>query len=178
MDLERGKPVPAGQSTLRTYRLATVRMVKAFRVGVTAPLFPLALFGLALAMRRPASVRAVLFLAIVLAASAFALVRLHATGGYCTARHGLIPGLLLTLTAAFSITWLMRKISVPSRWFGLARAHLPLGPIVRAVVVVSLLAMSLKSQDLGPFNHGPYSVYHAASDWLSHHTAKANECWT
>ncbi len=172
LDLERGKPVPAGQSTLRTYRLATVRMVKAFRVGVTAPLFPLALFGLVLAMRRPASVRAVLFLAIVLAASAFALVRLHATGGYCTARHGLIPGLLLTLTAAFSITWLMRKISVSSRWFGLARAHLPLRPIVRAVVVVSLLAMSLKSQDLGPFNHGPYSVYRAAGDWLSHHTAK------
>ena len=35
LGLERGKPVPAGQSTSHTYHLATIRMVKAFRVGTT-----------------------------------------------------------------------------------------------------------------------------------------------
>ena len=109
LGLERGKPVPPGQSTYRTYHLATIRMIKAFRVGVTAPLFPFALFGLVLATRLPDRARAGLFLAIILAASAVALVRLHATGGYCTARHGLIPGMLLTLAAAHSITWLMQQ---------------------------------------------------------------------
>ena len=53
LGLERGKPVPPGQSTYRTYHLATIRMIKAFRVGVTAPLFPFALFGLVLATRLP-----------------------------------------------------------------------------------------------------------------------------
>ena len=168
--LERGKPVPAGQSMYQTYHLATIRMIKAFRVGVTAPLFPLALFGLVLAMGRPDRARAGLLLAIILAASAFALVRLHATGGYCTARHGLIPGMLLTLAAAHAITWLMEKIAIPGRWLGLVREWVRPGPICRAAVVGALVFASLKIQDLGPFNHGPYSVYQATGEWLSCHT--------
>jgi hypothetical protein len=168
--LERGKPVPAGQSTYQTYHLATIRMIKAFRVGVTAPLFPLALLGLVLAMRRPDRARAGLLLAIILAASAFALVRLHATGGYCTARHGLIPGLLLTLAAAHALTWLLEKIAIPGRWLGLAREYVPPGPISRAIVVGALVSTSLKIQDLGPFNHGPYAVYQATGEWLAHNT--------
>ena len=145
-------------------------MIKAFRVGVTTPLFPLALFGLVLATRRPDRARAGLLLAIILAASAFALVRLHATGGYCTARHGLIPGMLLTLAAAHAITWLMEKIAIPGRWLGLVREWVRPGPICRAVVVGALVFASLKIQDLGPFNHGPYSVYQATGEWLSCHT--------
>jgi 4-amino-4-deoxy-L-arabinose transferase-like glycosyltransferase len=168
--LERGKPVPPGQSTYRTYHLATIRMIRAFRVGVTAPLFPFALLGLVLASRQQARARAALFLSIVLAASAVALVRLHATGGYCTARHGLIPGILLTLFSAHAITFLFHKISIPGRWLGRARESLRMGPIARAVVVGALLIMVIKIQDLGPLNPGPYSVYHATSDWLIHNT--------
>jgi hypothetical protein len=170
LGLERGKPVPAGQSTSRTYHLATIRMVKAFRVGVTAPLFPFALCGLGLALLRRDRARAGLLLAIILAASAVALVRLHATGGYCTARHGLIPGMLLTLTAAHAITWLMQRMTIPGRWLGLTRDGVRPGPICHAIVAAAIVFMSLKIQDLGPFNHGPYAVYHATGEWLTHHT--------
>jgi hypothetical protein len=168
--LERGKPVPPGQSTYRTYRLATYRMIRAFRVGVTAPLFPFALFGLALATRLPSRARAGLFLSIVLAASAVALVRLHATGGYCTARHGLIPGMLLTMASAHAITWLLYKISIPGHWLGRPGNSFGAGPLFRTIVVGALVIMVLKIQDLGPLNPGPYSVYHAASDWLTRNT--------
>lgn len=168
--LERGKPVPAGQSNYQTYQLATYRMIKAFRVGVTAPLFPPAIFGVVLAMRRPDRARAGMLLAIILATSAFALVRLHATGGYCTARHGLIPGMLLTLMAAQAITWLMERAAFPGRWIGLGRESIRPGPICQVVVVAAFVFSSLKIQDLGPFNHGPYSVYHATGDWLAGHT--------
>ncbi len=170
LGLERGKPVPPGQTSYRTYHLATIRMVKAFRVGVTAPLFPFALFGLVLAARLPARARAGLFLAIVLAASAVALVRLHATGGYCTARHGLIPGMVLTLASAYAITWLSCKISIPGRWFGRAHDNLRMGLVCRTIVVGALMIMVLKIHDLGPLNRGPYTVYHATSDWLTRNT--------
>jgi hypothetical protein len=174
LGLERGKPIPEGQSTSQTYRLATIRMIKAFRVGVTSPLFPFAILGLALAATRPGQARANLFVAIVLAASALALVRLHATGGYCTARHGLIPGMLLTLAAAHAITWIMRSVSIPGRWLGLNRERVYPGPISQGFVVVLLLVMILRIQDLGPLNRGPYSVYHAASQWLTRN-ARQNE---
>ena len=167
LGLERGKPIPPGQSTYRTYHLATIRMIKAFRVGATAPLFPFALFGLVLATRLPARARAGLFLLIILAASAVALVRLHATGGYCTARHGLIPGMLLTLSSAYAITWLLTKISTPGRWLGRVGDDRRVGPVSRAIVVGALMIMVLKIQDLGPLNPGPYAVYHATSAWLT-----------
>lgn len=94
-------------------------MAKVFRAAVTPPLFPFALFGLVLAATLKSRIRAWLFLSIVLSASALALVRLHATGGYCTVRHGLVPGMLLTLAAAHGITWLMGKVWIPGRWLGL-----------------------------------------------------------
>ena len=72
--------------------------------AVTLPLLPFAILGIVMAGRHAARARAALFLAIVLAASAVALVRLHATAGYCTPRHGLVPGILLTLAAAHAIT--------------------------------------------------------------------------
>ena len=120
--LEREKPLPPGQTTFETYQIATVRMLKVFRAAVTPQLFPFALLGVVLARRRAGAARACgLFLGIILAASAVALVRLHATGGYCTVRHGLVPGLILTLAAAYGLTWLMSKVSIPGAWLGLAQ---------------------------------------------------------
>ncbi len=78
--------------------------------------------------------------------------------------------MLLTLSAAYAITWLLRKISIPGSWLGQARDNLRIGLVSRAVVVGVLLIMVLKIQDLGPLNLGPYSVYHATSDWLTRNT--------
>ena len=168
--LERGKPVPADQSSLKTYRVATVRMFKAFRVGATTPLFPLGLLGLFVAPRQRAFARARLLLLIVLAASAVALVRLHVTGGYCTARHGLIPGLLLTMYAAGAISWLMTRASESTGWIQTARAKFPISR-VGSVGLTSILAglLVLENQHLGPRNAGPYSVYETAGRWLVEH---------
>ena len=84
--------------------------------------------------------------------------------------------MLLTLTAAHSITWLMQRITIPGRWLGLTRDGVRPGPICRAIVAAALVFMSLKIQELGPFNHGPYSVYHATGEWLTHHTGSGSTC--
>jgi hypothetical protein len=137
------------------------------RVGVTAPLFPFALLGLALIGRLPGRARAMLFLAIVLTASALALVRLHATGGYCTARHGLVPVMLLTIASAHSIAWLMGKVLNSRRWFNLTGNRVTSGRAAWAAVVALVILMILKTHDLGPLNSGPFSVYQATGEWLA-----------
>jgi len=167
--LEREKPLPPGQTTFETYQIATVRMLKVFRAAVTPPLFPFALLGVVLAGRCADRPRACMFLGIVLAASAVALVRLHATGGYCTVRHGLVPGLILTLAAAYGFTWLMSKLSIPGRWLGLARERLRPGPAVWAILI-ALLIVNPRIRSLGPLNTGPFSVYRATGQWLAHNT--------
>jgi 4-amino-4-deoxy-L-arabinose transferase-like glycosyltransferase len=168
--LERERPLAEGQTALDTYRIATVRMAKVFRAAVTPPLFPFALLGLALAATHKSRIRAWLFLTIVLCASAFALVRLHATGGYCTVRHGLVPGMLLTLAAAHGITWLMSKVWIPGRWLGLANERLRPGPAVWFALVL-LLVVVPNLRPLGPLKAGPFSVYREAGRWLAQNTS-------
>jgi 4-amino-4-deoxy-L-arabinose transferase-like glycosyltransferase len=167
--LERERPLPDGQTPLETYRIATVHMLKVFRAAVTPPLFPFALFGLVLAATLTSRIRAWLFLTIVFVASAIALVRLHATGGYCTVRHGLVPGMLLTLAAAHGITWLMDRVAIPGRWLGLAHQRLRPGPAVwSALIVFFIILPNIRS--LGPLNAGPFSVYRETGRWLAQHS--------
>jgi hypothetical protein len=168
--LERETSLPPGQTTTDTYRLATVRVLQVFGAAVTPVLVPLALLGMVMAAGQPTRARAWLFLAIVLAASAVGLVRLHATGGYCTPRHGMVPGILLTLAAAYAMTELVRRVSIPGAWLGLAHERLRPGPAVWAVLLALLIVVP-RIRDLGPVNPGPYSVYHAAGEWLAQHTA-------
>ena len=70
----------------------------------------------------PARARMWLFFGVFLLASAVGLVRLHATGGYCTARHGMVPGMLLLLAAAHGLTRLMARASIPGTGWGWARS--------------------------------------------------------
>jgi hypothetical protein len=168
--LERETTLPPGQTTIEAYRMATIRMLEVLGDAVTPPLLPFALLGMVIAVRQPARARAWLFLAIVLAATAVALVRLHATGGYCAARHGLVAGILLTLAAAHAITELVRRISIPGRWLGLAHERLRPGPAIW-VILLAVLIVVPRVRDLGPINPGPYSVYHSAGEWLARNTA-------
>ncbi|HKI21112.1 MAG TPA: glycosyltransferase family 39 protein [Isosphaeraceae bacterium] len=167
--LERERPLADGQTALETYRIATVRMAKVFRAAVTPPLFPFALLGLVLAASLKSRIRAWVFLSIVLVASAFALVRLHATGGYCTVRHGLVPGMLLTLAAAHGITWLMGRVWIPGRWLGLAHERLRPGPAVwSALILFFIVIPNIRPQ--GPATAGPFSVYRQTGRWIAEHT--------
>ncbi len=117
--LEREKPLPPDQTTFQTYRIATQRMFKVMRASVTSPLLPLVFLGLAVARPWSPRARIWLFAGILLGLSAVALVRLHATGGYLTIRHAMVPGMLLTLCAANGLAWMMRSIVIEGRWIGL-----------------------------------------------------------
>jgi hypothetical protein len=167
--LEREAPLPADQTTFESYQLAIVRMLEAYGGAVTFPLLPFAVIGIGLAMRSRARVRAWTFLGIIFAASSVALVRLHATGGYLSVRHALVPGIILSLAAASGLFWLMSKVSIPGRWLGLAHEHLRPGPAVWAALL-ALLLVNPYLGSLGPFLPGPFSVYHTAGDWLAQNT--------
>jgi hypothetical protein len=169
LGLERERPLLSNQSEWETYWIATIRMLKVFRAAVTPPVFPFALLGLLLAGAARPQIRAHLFLAITLAAAGCALARLHVTAGYCTVRHGLIPGIILTLAAAYGMTWLMDRVSIPGRWLALAHQRLRPGPAVwAALIAVFVVIPNVRSS--GPLNPGPFSVYHQTGEWLAQHT--------
>ncbi len=164
--LEREQPLAPGQTTLQTYRLATVRMLKVVGGLVTLPLLPLAVLGLIVMPPVPDRARTRLFFGIILLASAIGLIRLHATGGYCTLRHGLIPGMILILAAAHGLTWLMARISVPAEWLGTAEGRLRPGPVLWAVLLV-LLIVSPRLHGSAHAIPGPFHVYRDAGAWLA-----------
>ena len=165
--LERERPLAPGQTVGQTYAIAAGRVVKAVRGAVPLPLWPLAMLGLAVAGRgaNRGQARAWLLLG-VLGAGAFAgLVRLHATGGYCTVRHALIPATILTLAAAHGLAWVMRAVSFDARRLGLGEGRLTPGPAVWTVVIATVVAWPLdrgRAPGLGSFE-----PYHQAGAWLS-----------
>ena len=167
--LERETPLAPGQTTVETYYRAAIVVMQSFGAAVTVPLLPFAALGVVMAARQRTRARAWLLLAIVLAASFVALLRLHATAGYCKPRHAIVPGMLLTLAAAFAIAEIARFVSIPGRWIGLAHERLRPGPAVWAGLL-ALLVVVPRVRDCGPSNQGPYSVYHAAGQWLAQHT--------
>ena len=114
------KAVPPDQTNVETYRIATIRMLKVFRAARdSASVSAGTVLGSSWRCQTGRA-RTGLLLAIILAAAAVALVRLHAISGYCTVRHGIVPGIILTLAAAYGLAWIMEKISIPGRWLGLA----------------------------------------------------------
>jgi hypothetical protein len=170
MGLERERPLPAGQTTLETYKIAAGRMIRAFQESVTPPLFAIGVFGAVLSLCRRDRLRAWLLLLILLGASAVGLLRLHATGGYLTVRHGLIPGMILTMAAAHGLSWLMSKAAIPGRWLGWPQDRLRPGPAVWALLIAALVVYP-NLHGLGPRNGGPYSVYVATGHWIAGHTS-------
>jgi Dolichyl-phosphate-mannose-protein mannosyltransferase len=172
MGLEREHPLAPDQTIGETYKIAAVRMAKAFRAAVTPPLFAAGLFGVALSLYQGTRLRAWVLLAIVLGVSAFGLVRLHATGGYLTVRHALIPGMILTMAAAHGLTWLMSKVAIPGRWLGLPRERLRPGPAVWGALIAGLIVYP-NLHGLGPLNAGPYSVYVSTGRWIAGHAGES-----
>ncbi len=164
--LERERPLDPTQSTLETYRVATSRMFKAFRSSVTPPLFPLAFLGIAVGVATTNRLRAWIFLSLILAASALALIRLHATGGYCTARHALVASVILTMAAGGGVAWLMARVKIPGRWFRLGQESFQPGPAVWMLLIIALVLVP-NLMPLGPAVPGPFSVYYNTADWIA-----------
>jgi 4-amino-4-deoxy-L-arabinose transferase-like glycosyltransferase len=165
MAMEREKPLRPDQTTVETYRIATQRMIKVVRAAVTTPMLPFVLLGFVVTRPWSARARVWLFSGIILAVSAIGLIRLHATGGYCTVRHGLIPALMLTLAAANGISWLIRSVVIEGRWIGRPDERFRPGHAVWAVGLVALLA-SPYARTVGPAR-GSFATYRDAGSWLA-----------
>jgi hypothetical protein len=145
---------------------------------VSPGLYPFALLGLVMAAMARVRANERLCLGIILAASAVALVRLHVTAGYSTGRHGLVPGVILTLAAANAITRLTRRIPLPRRWLGsLAQRSGLRVTLTSSLIVLSVLIAQLRA--LGPPNNGPFGVpfgvYHETARWIRAHTRPGDQ---
>ncbi len=128
------------------------------------PLLPLALVGLIVGAPSGTKPRQALLIAIVFLGSFAGLMRLHATGGYCTPRHALIPSMLLVLAAARGLSWGVELIRIPGRWFNLCEERLGPGPVVYVLALAAMCAW-LGPQIAKPINQG-VGGYRDAGRWL------------
>jgi hypothetical protein len=153
-------------------------VLKVLSVGVSTPLLPLAILGVVLSLAEARSggsgARTWLFVGILLAASGFALVRLHATSGYLTARHGLIPDILLILAAAHGLGWLVRRAIMAGQRLGLAPLGLRPGPVVWSIGAAVLLGLPT-IRAAGPPHADPFGVYRATARWIDGHVAPSEQ---
>ncbi len=165
--VERDRPLKADQSTARTYVLATRAMALAVRDSVTIPLLPLALLGFILAWPPGPRARPWIFLTIVMVAWALALIRLHATSGYCTPRHAMILAYPLIASAAFGLQRLVSSITIPGRWIGQTDGTYKAGPIIWAAALLGLFS-DYKADLQAPINQ-QFAGYREAAVYLSEH---------
>jgi hypothetical protein len=165
--VERQRPLDPNQSTATTYILAVRAVVEAVRDAVTVPLLPFVVVGLILAWPPGERSRAWLFVTIILTASVLALMRLHATGGYCTARHAMVIAYLLIPAAASAIHYLVNKITIPGRWVGLDDTRYAAGPAVWGLLLGGF-GLLYAQQSLAPINES-MAGYRDAGAWVKAH---------
>ena len=163
--LERDTPPRPGQTTFQAYGVATSRVFKALRGAVTLPLIPLAVLGLAVARPDAARSRLRLFFGVIVAASAFGLVRLHVTGGYCTVRHALIPAIPLILAASHGLCRLLKNLSFDAARLHLGEGRLRPGPVVWVVVLGLIAARPLDLWQTP--SQSSFLPYRLAGAWLA-----------
>jgi hypothetical protein len=167
--LERERPLPPDQSTLETYVLATNRMIRAVRGSIPLYLLPFAALGLTMIRPGPARARTWLCFSVIVLVSAIVLVRLHATGGYCTARHGLVPGMFLILCVAHGLTRALAFAWLPGSWLGRTRERLRPGYVAWAVLLLVLVVLP-RAREAGHRTAGPFNVYRDTGAWLAQNT--------
>ena len=163
--VERERPLDPDQSTAKTYILAVRAMAQAVRTAVTLPLLPLAVVGLISIWPPGPRARPWLFMTIVMVAAALALVRLHATGGYCSPRHAMVIALPLIGAAAAGLSRLLTSLAIPGRFLGLGEGRFRAGPAVWMAVLAGFVAIN-SGELFAPINAG-WGGYRAASDWLA-----------
>ena len=163
--VERNRPFDPNQSTSVTYLLATRAMALSVRDAVTIPLLPMALLGFVFAWPPGDRARPWVFLSVVMIAWALALVRLHATGGYCTPRHAMILAYPLIASAAFGLQRLLGSIAIPGRWIGQADGRYKVGPIVWLAALGGLV-MFYKDDLKAPIND-QFQGYREAAAYLA-----------
>lgn len=165
--VERERPLDPDQSATTTAMLAVRSTAAAVRDAVTWPLLPLAALGVGASLRREHHRRARLwlFLGVMSAGALLALLRLHATGGYCTPRHTLLLTLPLISASASGLrtilAWMPRALGRNPTWI---RRAAPLGFCV-AIAVVHARALTLPINDA-------FGGYRAAGAWIAQHAPR------
>ncbi|WP_337174522.1 glycosyltransferase family 39 protein [Paludisphaera sp.] len=167
MAVERERPLDPDQSAWKAFATAWRGMFRAVQGAMTTPLLLLAVVGLA--RRDPTAdsgqARGRLFVAIYGSMWMLALVRLYATGGYCTPRHALILALPLIALAARGLARIADRIAarVPEGSARLARG-------LACAAGVGLIAGAWGPETLSPINAESVG-YRRAGAWLAAHSA-------
>jgi hypothetical protein len=167
--VERARPLNPDETLAETYFYAAKAAYKAVRDAVSLPLFPLALLGLAMAGPYRPRARVWLFFWIAGLGGMLALIRLHATGGYCTPRHAMLLALPMIGGAAFAVDRLVRSLVISGRWLGQAGGTLRPGPALWIALLAAYGAWSTPVL-LQPLN-GAYVGYRQAASWVEANTA-------
>lgn len=168
--VERSRPLDPDQSVVRTYAEAAKSVFEAVRDAVTLPLLPLAVLGVIGTIRRSGRERArsFVFLGIIVGVSVLALVRLHATGGYCSPRHTMVLATLLLPAAAAAMVRILTELPISGRWLGLpAGERIAAGPVLWIVMLGGFLAWT-SAQTLLPINFTKEG-YKQAGQWVAEH---------
>lgn len=167
--VERSRPLNLEESPAETYFYAAKAAYKALRDAVSLPLFPIALLGLALAGPYKPKARLWLFFWITGLAAMLALIRLHATGGYCTPRHAMLLALPMISAAAHVLVLAVRSIAVSGRWLGQPGGTLRPGPALWVLLLGAYGAWSAPEL-FRPLNTA-YIGYREAAAWVEANTA-------
>ena len=141
--VERSRPLDPAQSTAMTYAYAAKAVFEAVKDAVTLPLLPFAALGIFFAIRDAGRerARAWVFLGVIGAAALLALLRLHATGGYCSPRHAMVLAFLLIPASASAIARLLTRLPIPARFLGMEPgAKVAAGPVVWIAALGGFLA--------------------------------------
>jgi Dolichyl-phosphate-mannose-protein mannosyltransferase len=164
MAVERERPLDPEQSTVTTYVVASRAVARAVQGAVSSPLLVLAIASLFAGGGNTDRSRKDLFLALLLVDWLLALVRLHATGGYCTPRHAMIFALPVIAAAAYGLNFLVDRCT--DRFCNGATGHRR-ALLGRAMVGICLVAgVVLQGRDLiAPINPG-FRGYRQAGEWL------------
>ncbi len=169
--VERSRPLDPNQTPARTVLLAAKAVFEAVRDSVTLPLLPLAVLGVIFTCWPPGRrARVWIFLGIIVGASLLALLRLHATGGYCDRRHAITLAFLFLPAAAVAIDRLLTSVPIPGRWLGLGDEKFSAGPAVWALVLGGFFAWTAQAT-LEPVNLGK-AGYRDAGRYLAAKAAR------
>jgi 4-amino-4-deoxy-L-arabinose transferase-like glycosyltransferase len=159
--VERARPLDPRQSQLRTYLLAIKGTAGAVTEAVSIPLLPLMILGI---RSRGTPARTRLFLAFLGMGAILALVRLHATNGYCTSRHALLLGLLGISAAAAGLERVLQWVT-SRRGQRTNDGRVEARPVILAMCAGLYLAWSAPTL-LRPLNHEA-AGYRRAGEWLA-----------
>ncbi len=164
--VERHRPLDPDQSEALTLLLAGKAVFKAVTEAVTWPLVPFAALGLGIfGLRcRDGASRQGRLIAVIALASVLALLRLHATGGYCSPRHAMILSLMAIPASGFGLSVLLNQMveRLPS-------SRYPVKCLGWAIAFASLMVVEGPAM-IAPVNQG-LDGYREAGRWLAAHDA-------